>query len=1263
MINLTTNTKSFSVEKGTAGGKTGSGGGSSTKIIKQIINQGGSSGSGSGGSSGSSYDVFTGATEVNPGRQGLVPQPLAGQDTLFLKGNGLWEVVFKYIREDEEGNIYIDGKATKFGSPIYLKDIFSNQQDLAENLRKIEIHDNVKLDKNSEIVGNVSVGGKSDFVGDVSVGGNSDFLGESRFSNNVTFNRNQPNGSGPNKVTVNADLEVNGKSNFTDDMTATNITVDYLTVTKLAHFFELVIDKIRASQGQIIITDANAKIDYVEKVDGVSRLYWRADSENQSNLSLNEFVEGDQIVCQTFNRGQMEKNDDGSYHGFNVSNKYYWVVCSGVGQGVEKTFPDSDGNPGEQHVYNFVEISDSDTVSPKDGAFLPEIGDEIVQLGNRTDTLRQAAIIISAYNNAYLDKGIKAPAIVQYDGINDFSLEKHRLNVISKGLNRFMGSYLTADGKTDIVDKIGNVEKTTNNKFSEIQQTIDGITQTVSNNTREIEKTNQTLTDFKSDSSSNFSGIIDRMNNIDSSIGGINSSIGNIDSSIGGINGVIDKINSSIGGINSSIGGIKDNLGNLTIQVETNTENISKIDQKADQIQATVTKNVNSIATINSSIGNLQGKVTENTTNISQLTQRADEISASVSQNSQRIEEVSGSVSGDLTGIRNQVTTNTNNIAALKITANNINSKVESNTTKIEKNGTDIGTANEKLDFMQTTITNNKSEIDQRADEISATVSSHTEKIDDLTGKVTANTTNISNIDQKADRIQTTVTTIEGDYVKSSQLTQTSEEILAKVSQTYIKIEDGRVIINAAVDEKTGGMKDDIDSIKRGNIELNGNTTINGNLTIQNATDGLTLVGDGGTTEIRSKDIGTFFDYIKNPTKYWEMTQTYTGPGMMMYQDGRDYKEMFVNDNNDANQIISIPANTKVTFSNTEAVFTEQKLRNMGFYPMVIRDVDNNNRYRVNTNDNATTFIDFVVKSFSMIWTFTNKDTGALIQTFTDVDHGEFTVTTAIPNCKVSCKVYAKIDRWNTWRTSFSYNGKNYTLSNNSKVDLVDWAVPIVWTHFTMSSQDPTVNNLIGYNGQAYNFGQGNGMFIGSTGLQAKFGDYTFMINPKDLINKTQNGREIFYAGMWAVNKYKYTTQEGPFVDFETAKSQFINQGRGFGVKSVRGVTTSGKILVLPEDDIILVSDFLGISGNTGKIDVEICFPPCNDATYDGHEIKIMHIHRRNSSQSSTCKVTANSGDLYPFYNQSGNSFQSYNFGYETRTFIANFLMGSWIML
>ena len=66
MINLTTNTKSFSVEKGTAGNGKSGGSGSTTKIIKQIINQGG--GSSESGSGGVSYDVFTGATADNPGK-------------------------------------------------------------------------------------------------------------------------------------------------------------------------------------------------------------------------------------------------------------------------------------------------------------------------------------------------------------------------------------------------------------------------------------------------------------------------------------------------------------------------------------------------------------------------------------------------------------------------------------------------------------------------------------------------------------------------------------------------------------------------------------------------------------------------------------------------------------------------------------------------------------------------------------------------------------------------------------------------------------------------------------------------------------------------------------------------------------------------------------------------------------------------------------------------------------------------------------------
>ena len=187
-------------------------------------------------------------------------------------------------------------------------------------------------------------------------------------------------------------------------------------------------------------------------------------------------------------------------------------------------------------------------------------------------------------------------------------------------------------------------------------------------------------------------------------------------------------------------------------------------------------------------------------------------------------------------------------------------------------------------------------------------------------------------------------------------------------------------------------------------------------------------------------------------------------------------------------------------------------------------------------------------------------------------------------------------------------------------------------------------------------------MFIGKTGLQAKFGDYCFMINPEEIQNTTLSGNEIFRKGIWSINKYKFTQQQGPFNDFETSVSEFLTHGRGFGVKNVRVAGTSGKLYVLPEDDIIMVTDFMVVSGNTGHIDVQIYFPPCNDNTYIGHEVTIMHIHTPRSDWSSSCKAYSTNNSQYPLYNNYGNSMSEYNFGNETKTFIANYPMGCWIM-
>lgn len=201
----------------------------------------------------------------------------------------------------------------------------------------------------------------------------------------------------------------------TERLTGKDIVVDNLTVNKAAHFFSLSVDEIKATQGQIIVTPASGVIEKVEVLaSGDYRCRWK----NTDNLTTTTqtFSAGDFVVCQTFNTGQ---------------SRYYWRLCTEAGS--------SDG-------WNYITLSKTD----KDPASVsePMKGDNIVQLGSRTDETRRAAIIISAYNTGYLDKTVVAPSIVQYQGINDYNLETHRLNVISVGKNIFSGEFRVDNGVT-----------------------------------------------------------------------------------------------------------------------------------------------------------------------------------------------------------------------------------------------------------------------------------------------------------------------------------------------------------------------------------------------------------------------------------------------------------------------------------------------------------------------------------------------------------------------------------------------------------------------------------------------------------------------------------------------------------------------------------------------------------------------------------------------------------------------------------------------
>ena len=106
-----------------------------------------------------------------------------------------------------------------------------------------------------------------------------------------------------------------------------NITTEYLTVTKSAHFFELIIDKIKSVGGSIILSATNCTLDYAAPIRSGGNVtaydvYWKAEEASGRELS-NDWIVDDQAICQSFNN----VNQGTSY---NISNKYYWRLVTAI---------------------------------------------------------------------------------------------------------------------------------------------------------------------------------------------------------------------------------------------------------------------------------------------------------------------------------------------------------------------------------------------------------------------------------------------------------------------------------------------------------------------------------------------------------------------------------------------------------------------------------------------------------------------------------------------------------------------------------------------------------------------------------------------------------------------------------------------------------------------------------------------------------------------------------------------------------------------
>lgn len=196
------------------------------------------------------------------------------------------------------------------------------------------------------------------------------------------------------------------------------LEVDRMLVRKVATFIQLLIQQIKHVGGQIILTPASMSCAKVEDMGDFYRCYFE-NTDGEKTIEQ-EFEVGDLARAQTFNVKE-GVND-------NVTNTYYWRAVVGTGD-------------------NYIDLSKTDCDA---GSTEPKAGDDIVQLGNKSDATRQAAIILSAYGN-------DAPYFKLYRGINSYSLDGKEFVSFSRSEVKIIADTIRFSSGETIEEYINNV--------------------------------------------------------------------------------------------------------------------------------------------------------------------------------------------------------------------------------------------------------------------------------------------------------------------------------------------------------------------------------------------------------------------------------------------------------------------------------------------------------------------------------------------------------------------------------------------------------------------------------------------------------------------------------------------------------------------------------------------------------------------------------------------------------------------------------------
>lgn len=181
--------------------------------------------------------------------------------------------------------------------------------------------------------------------------------------------------------------DLHGAGIYRDEQGSWHIDTDYIHARKKLTAEEVEVMKTSHIKGKVVNSAGGFVISRIEKVAGAWRCYF-VQQDSEGRRVYNSMLKDDLALCETFNL--IDNNGQ-------TANHYWHRRVTAVGT-------------------DYVDIADNTNVDYyASGSDVPQVGDEVVQLGNLTVKERQSAIIQSA-------AGEGSPYFKIIKGINSFIL-------------------------------------------------------------------------------------------------------------------------------------------------------------------------------------------------------------------------------------------------------------------------------------------------------------------------------------------------------------------------------------------------------------------------------------------------------------------------------------------------------------------------------------------------------------------------------------------------------------------------------------------------------------------------------------------------------------------------------------------------------------------------------------------------------------------------------------------------------------------------